>query len=248
MLEILAVALTIFQSSYILEPNAQPQNRIYLDRNHLETQFPQSVEVKPHSEFKWQNVVRQQYDFSCGSAAVSTILKYYLGEDQINELDAMRGMLRHGERQKIIQRQGFSLLDMKRYVNFLGYQGNGFRASLSDLQGLDRPVIIPIEYGGFKHFVVLRDFIQGRAIIADPAFGNISLTQMKFEQIWEPDVLFMANRGEKVAFNDLRLRDSDLRYMSIQAGYGDEEAFRRFYLEDQLDKAATRAIRRSIDF
>jgi predicted double-glycine peptidase len=248
MLEILAAALTIFQASYILEPNPQPKETVYLHRPQQSTRAMQSVKVTPNSAIKWRNVVRQRYDFSCGSAAISTLLKYYVGETEINELDAMRGMLRRGERQKIIQRQGFSLLDMKRYVEFLGYQANGFRGDLEDIKGLERPVIIPYQYGGFKHFVVLRDIVNGHALIADPAFGNLSLTITKFKQIWQPQVLFRVLRGDKPAINDLRLQDSDLRYLSIQAGYGDADPFQRFHLEDQLNQAATRAIRRSLYF
>lgn len=243
MLEILAAALTIFQASYILEPNDQPEGTVYLSRPHLEQQTPQATTVKPFSEIKWRNLVRQRYDFSCGSAALATLVKFYLGEE-IGELEVMRGMLQQGERQQIIERQGFSLLDMKRYVNYLGYQGNGFRAEISDLRGLEKPVIIPIEYGGFKHFVVLRDLAGGRAFLADPAFGNITLTITKFKEIWEPNVLFIANRGDQVAFNDLRLSDEDMRYLSIEAGRGDGNPFERFDVNDQLNNAAERAIQR----
>lgn len=242
MFELLAAAaLTIFQASYVLEPVPQPKNSLYLPRPHQQTQFPEQVQVKPYSEIKWQGVVRQKYDYSCGSAAISTILKHYVGED-ITELNAMRGMLRHGERQKIIQRQGFSLLDMKRYVSFLGYKSGGFRASLDDLKGLERPVIVPIEYGGFKHFVVLRDIIAGRAFIADPAFGNITMTVHRFSQIWEPDVLFMTYKGDRVAINNLKLRDQDLRYLSVT--YPDDKniVIEQYRTQDLLNKSVDQAM------
>lgn len=34
----------------------------------------------------------------------------------------MEGLLRYGEADKIVQRRGFSLLDMKRYAAALGYK------------------------------------------------------------------------------------------------------------------------------
>lgn len=239
--------MTIFQASYILEPKPQPKDTVYLPRPHQETQTIQSTNVKPFSEIKWRNLIRQRYDFSCGSAALSTLLQFYINED-IGELKVMRGMLQQGERQKIIQRQGFSLLDMKRYVNYLGYEGNGFRAEIADLKELGRPVLIPIEYGGFKHFVVLRKLTERRAFLGDPAFGNISLTITKFKQIWEPDVLFMANRGDRVGMNKLRLNDEDLRNTSLPAGRDDEDPFARFNLNEQLKDATDRALRRNIVF
>jgi predicted double-glycine peptidase len=244
MLEILVAALTIFQASYILEPNPQPEGTVYFPRPHQERQTIQSTTVTPYSEFKWRNLVRQQYDFSCGSAALSTILKFYIGED-LSEIETMRGMLEHGERQQIIQRQGFSLLDMKRYVNFLGYEGNGFRAVIEDLRDLDRPAIIPIQYGGFDHFVILRHINEDRAFVADPAFGNITVTITKFKEIWEPDVLFLMNQGDQVGMNKLRLSDRDLRFTAIQATRGDEDSFARFDLNDQLREASERAIQNS---
>lgn len=243
MFEILAaIALTVFQASYVLDPVAQPENAIYIHRPHQNAQVSEQVRVKPFSEIKWKNVVRQRYDFSCGSAAISTILKHYIGED-ITELNAMRGMLRHGERQQIIERQGFSLLDMKRYVSFLGYESGGFRADISDLRDLERPVIVPIQYGGFKHFVVLREMMAGRAFIADPAFGNFTMPITRFENIWEPDVLFMTFRGDREAINDLQLQDQDLRYLSITAPEGHGVALEQFRSQNLLDKSADRALK-----
>ena len=47
-------------------------------------------------------------------------------ERTIEEIkQAMEGMLAHGEREKIIERRGFSLLDIKRYVESLGMRGRG---------------------------------------------------------------------------------------------------------------------------
>jgi predicted double-glycine peptidase len=43
----------------------------------------------------------------------------------------MEGMMAHGEREKIVARRGFSLLDMKRYLATLGAEGNGFRADMN---------------------------------------------------------------------------------------------------------------------
>ena len=48
---------------------------------------------------KNQNVVRQQYDFSCGSASLTTLLQEYIGLS-VTETDAMNGMLRYGKPRK----------------------------------------------------------------------------------------------------------------------------------------------------
>ena len=36
----------------------------------------QSVRMEPYSELKYRNIVRQAYDYSCGSAALVTILNH----------------------------------------------------------------------------------------------------------------------------------------------------------------------------
>ena len=76
---------------------------------------PESVQVYPYQYYKYKHIVHQAFDYSCGSAALTTVLQFHLGL-AITEQDAMKGMLEHGEQDKIIARRGFSLLDMKRYV------------------------------------------------------------------------------------------------------------------------------------
>lgn len=77
------------------------------------------IGVTSWSALKDEGVVRQQYDFSCGSASLTTVLQEYIGL-KVSEPDAMNGMLRYGETEKIVERRGFSLLDMKRYTAQIG--------------------------------------------------------------------------------------------------------------------------------
>src|SRR5690606_38227586 len=110
---------------------------------------------KPVSSFSFDHVVHQAYDYSCGSAALTTVLNKYLGHS-FDERQVMEGLLRFGETQKIVARRGFSLLDMKRLATALGYNSGGFKATFDDLASLKNPAVVPIHYAGFKHFVVLK--------------------------------------------------------------------------------------------
>lgn len=170
--------------------------------------------VRPAVSADWARLVRQRYDFSCGSAALTSVLRFDLGED-LREEDVMEGMLRHGETDRIAERRGFSLLDMKLYVQSLGYRGLGFQAGgIDDLRGLDRPVIVPVHYGGFEHFVVLRAIGDGRAFLGDPEFGNLTLTLARFQEVWQPRVLFMVEApGAEGAARWRQLSEADLRYL-----------------------------------
>lgn len=169
-----------------------------------------TIVKKPVSEFKYHNVVHQAFDYSCGSAALTTVLNEYLGR-QFKERQIMEGLLRFGETDKIIQRRGFSLLDMKRLVTALGHPSGGFRADFSDLKTLDHPAIVPIHYAGFKHFVVLKKYKDGHIFVADPAIGNISFTAHRFKQVWGPKVLFIVFPNGFKPHKGLELTDWDLR-------------------------------------
>ncbi len=172
----------------------------------------EQVSVRPLSEIKNQNMVRQKYDYSCGSAALTTILNYYL-DVEINEVQAVNAMLHYGEREKIIQRRGFSLLDMKRFVSGIGFKSGGFKGSIEDLKTVNHPAIVQIIHGGFKHFVVLRKTSNERVFLADPAFGSFTMTIPQFEKVWQSNVLFIVYPKEEQKTHMLALSEDDLRFV-----------------------------------
>ncbi|WP_137885563.1 C39 family peptidase [Pseudomonas sp. 2FE] len=170
----------------------------------------ESVTLEPMSQLQFRNVIRQAYDYSCGSAALTSMLDYFLGRN-LQERQVMEGLLRYGEADKIVARRGFSLLDMKRFVAALGYKSGGFRAAFSDLDELEHPALVPIEYAGFKHFVVVRDVYNDHVFVADPALGNISFTRTRFEEIWDQNVLFVIFPSGQEPHNAMALTERDLR-------------------------------------
>lgn len=173
------------------------------------------ITVAPLAAKQFHNIVHQAYDYSCGSAALTTVLNGYMGH-QFAERQVMDGLLKYGEYDKIVQRRGFSLLDMKRFVTILGYQSGGYKAAFSDLQKLDHPAIVPIHYGGFKHFVVVKKYQDGRVFVADPALGNISFPEERFKSIWENNVMFIIFPNNGQALSQLELSEADMRFIDDQ--------------------------------
>ncbi len=170
--------------------------------------------VKPLQEFLDRNLVHQRYDYSCGSAALATLLKYYLGED-LTELQVIRGLMRYGDKNKIMQRRAFSLLDMKKFVSKLGYKGIGYKAKIDDLYELNMPCLVPIQLLGYRHFTVLRGIKDGHVFLADPFKGNTSYALPEFESMWYENVIFVVYpKNEVKTLNALKLKDSDLRYIN----------------------------------
>ncbi len=176
-------------------------------RNHRE-----AVTIKPAVEDQFRGIVRQAYDYSCGSAALTTLLNGY-GGLRLTEQQTMSGLLQYGEYQRIIERRSFSLLDMKRFVSALGMNSGGYRGEFSDLISLKQPAIIPITYAGFKHFVVYKAYKDGRVYVADPSLGNISFDEIRFKQIWDNNTLFIVDIPEQYRKNLLALQDSDMRHV-----------------------------------
>ncbi|WP_339490673.1 C39 family peptidase [Pseudomonas sp. EL_65y_Pfl2_R95] len=212
MIEILLGSLIgIFGVTETVEIKPQPKGRINLSSAVLNSHpLRESIELEPLNQLQFKRVIRQAYDYSCGSAALTTLLDYFLGNN-LEERQVMEGLLKFGEADKIVARRGFSLLDMKRFVSALGYKSGGFRATFADLEGLEHPVIVPIEYAGFKHFVVVRDVFDEHVFVADPAIGNISFTRVRFEAVWDKNVLFVIYPSEDVINNALALDDHDMR-------------------------------------
>jgi predicted double-glycine peptidase len=181
-------------------------------------------DIKPFSDFNDENVIKQKFDYSCGSAALATLLNYSMGEN-LTEEQVMQGLFQYGDTKLIEQRRAFSLLDMKRFVNILGYQGAGYTAELEDLKQLKSPAILPIQFYGYTHFVVYKGIYREHIFFADPFLGNSSYPISRFQEMWFKNVLFVVSDGERT-MSALRLKDQDLRI--IQFDIGKEQLFKQF--------------------
>ncbi|MBI0422721.1 C39 family peptidase [Acinetobacter sp. ACIN00229] len=219
MLEIvLGSALMYYFATEAFEIEKKPPGTVYYTetadsrnlsfrRNHIEP-----VQIKPAVEDQFRGIVRQAYDYSCGSAALTTLLNGYVGTS-LTEQQTMSGLLQYGEYQRIIERRSFSLLDMKRFVTAIGLDSGGYRGEFSDLINLGQPAIVPISYAGFKHFVVYKAYKDGRVYVADPALGNISFDENRFKEVWDNNTLFVVSVPESQRKDLLALKDSDMRHV-----------------------------------
>ena len=141
-------------------------------------------------EYRQANVIIQRWDNSCGAAALATVLTYARGF-RISEEEVARGMLKRTDPLRVHYRGGFSLLDMKRHAEELGFAADGYsNLSLEELS--DMPfVIVPIRARGYNHFVVVRAIRGDEVNIADPGFGNYTLSTKRFFAAWQGNVGFL---------------------------------------------------------
>ena len=167
-----------------------------------------NVAMQSMTELRYQNVVRQQFDLSCGAAAMATLLKHFYNRE-ISEAEIIEEMIEIGDTEEISKR-GFSMLELKRFVESRGFVSEGFRIEdVSALAELKVPVLTLIDSRGYKHFVVLKDIVDGKAIIADPAFGNSVKSLDEFGDIWNNVILVVVSDnldGNAQFVEDLSLR------------------------------------------
>src|ERR1700740_99746 len=189
--------------------------------------------VRSVLEIRRERVMIQKWDLSCGAGALGTLLG-----DQVGEPVRAKGVGRVlmsrseyvGHPELVQAREGFSLLDLKRYVQTYGarvmvnsarkqkpirrqlaslrptsagtlshnkrrktqsstsiasiYKGEGLgQLELGDL--VERaPLMVPINALGYNHFVVFRGVMGNRVLVADPAWGNRTMTIDKFQRMW----------------------------------------------------------------
>ncbi|MBI9092712.1 MAG: C39 family peptidase [Desulfobacterium sp.] len=172
-------------------------------------------DVSPREKFVFDRIVKQEHDFSCGSAALATLLNYGLGE-KLSETQVIRGLMKHGDKEQIKKLRAFSLLDMKLMCKVLGYDGAGYKAEIEDIKNPEYwPCIVPIKLFDYRHFVVLKGVHDGHVFLADPFRGNISYSLSQFKDAWYENVIFLVSSETlKTSANMLKLTRADLRYIS----------------------------------
>lgn len=159
-----------------------------------------SVPIKSMQATRFSATMRQQYDFSCGSAALSTLLTHHYNTP-VSEAVIFEQMFIAGDQQKI-RREGFSLLDMKSFLAKRGFKADGFQLPLSKLIEAKLPAIVLLSEKGYNHFVVVKGAADGRILLGDPSTGTRTISLERFEAAWPSKLLFVIHgHPGAVAFN-----------------------------------------------
>ena len=163
------------------------------------TQF--QTHVRSVQDLQRSGVVMQAYDYSCGAAALATILTYGLDEatDESWVLQTVLQSANEGERALLTQK-GLSLLDLQRIAEKRGLKAQGFRIRADQLAKLTRPVIVYIKPNGYEHFAVLKGVRGDRVYLADPSQGNVRMPLYRFFDMWADEsgrgIIFAVERKD----------------------------------------------------
>lgn len=142
-------------------------------------------------ELRDRELSKQQLDFSCGAAALATLLNHYYGMPT-NEATVL-SLLRTSDAAASFQ----ELADVAR--DHYGLQAQGYALSVDMLKSLRQPVMVYLKVRGNDHFSVLRGIDErGQVWLADPSWGNRLLTAHQFESMW-------STRGDPVLVGKILL-------------------------------------------
>lgn len=165
-----------------LGAHLHPGRKVY--RTYTQGQFTGESSGAPY-----QPVLHAQIDSSSASASIATVLQKF--GMAVSEAAAMEGMLRFGEADKIVERRGFSLLDMKLYLAALGLDSAGYLladldSELASLVTGASQAIIPVNLFGIRHFVIEAGLDDQYLYLASPLFGNVAVPRSEVDTIWPP--------------------------------------------------------------
>jgi uncharacterized protein len=143
-----------------------------------------------------RNIVMQRYDYSCGAAAMATLMNHYFG-DSVDERDILRDILAKLNTVDSADRkeEGLSLLDLQQFAARRGYQAVGVRLTPEALPQLKGPILVYLETPEYRHFAILRGVREDRVFLADPARGNVRQPMDRFVLEWPGIALVLGKPG-----------------------------------------------------
>ena len=161
-----------------------------------------NVEVRSMQELRFLETVRQGFDFSCGSAALATLLSFHY-DRPTTEFQVFEKMWESGD-QKKIRTDGFSMLDMKRYLEREGMRADGFKIPASRIAKVGVAGLILLANMETPHFVVVIGATEDEVLLSDPARGIWNMSIDEVERLWN-GVFFVVRQEASLArsnFND----------------------------------------------
>lgn len=153
-------------------------------------EFVVKKEVKSWIEFKNEHLIRQNYDYSCGSAALATLLNHYYDANVSEQMILASVFEAKGvtKEASTLENQegnnGLSFYDLSQYASSLGFKAIGIALGMEELKKLQIPVIVFVKIRKQEHFTVLKKMDERYAYLADPSFGNIRVSYSKFEEMF----------------------------------------------------------------
>jgi len=138
---------------------------------------------------RWEGVVKQDLDFSCGIASVATILKYHFGKIDITEKELLEDFIKKLSEEELneVFEKGASLAQLGDLLVEKNLIIRNWRLEINELRSLTKvlPAIVYLETPDFRHFAVVRGMSDYQVLLADPSRGNVKLPIGEFLEEWQ---------------------------------------------------------------
>lgn len=137
--------------------------------------FTENVPVTSWTEIRDQGIIKQRFDYSCGAAAVATVLHHFyrFEVDEASIID------------KIGLKDEFSFADLTRVMEEYALKTVAVALDFDHLQRMMLPGIVYLDFHGQGHFSVLRGISSSSVWLGDPSWGNIHMSPARFRGMWE---------------------------------------------------------------
>ena len=172
-------------------------------------------------EIRRQNIVMQGFDYSCGAAALATLLRYFWG-DNVNEetvLHTIDELLTAAELKDRFE-NGLAMADLRRAAVDLGYLSEVGKISFGELAQSKVPLLVAITADGYDHFVVVRGIFGENVYLADPVRGNIRVRTTLFQSQWQQNAVLVVLKAKvqppRISALTVRQNEVDLGELNKQ--------------------------------
>ncbi len=153
-------------------------------------------DLKPWVELRDKNTVIQAWDYSCGTGALATLLRYYYGDD-VTEQQLLEDIFEHLTDEEAKDRilEGMLMSDLQHVAERRGYEAQIGGLEMDKLPLLHKPIIVWVIRDGYKHFAVLRGIREDRVYLADPSAGNVRMSVDDFRKEYQERALILRKKG-----------------------------------------------------
>lgn len=151
-----------------------PQPNAFADTTLVTSTIHGTIPVKSWKALRDKDVVKQQFDYSCGAASLATVLQFYGAS--VTEKQLMDGMQKNDN--------VASFDDMAKVLPKFGFKAHGVALSYEQLTRLQIPAIAYLKPEREDHFTVIRGVSETHVWLGDPSWGNRVLSREQFLKMW----------------------------------------------------------------
>lgn len=163
--------------------------------------------------------VHQQDQSDCGVACLLSVIRYYGGDAKLERLREISGT----------SRQGTTLLGLYQASEQLALKPQAFEAEADNLKAIGKPCILHVIIDDkLQHYIVVYAYQNGQFIVADPAFGIKSMSEMELGRIWKTKALLILEPAD--------------HFVKATAAKKEQRAWFRKLIEEDLNVLAVSAV------